>query len=117
MEVEEMPVKRVVDPADVAADVSLIISEHSDISQNDAIIRFMCTETFCGLLSNPCLESMDPRLSSMIIWRRFHLMSDHFIITQKNLAEMKIGIMICFSKIVTIQDPLDLIVPSAVQRG
>ena len=62
MEVEEMPVKRVVDPADIAADVSLIISEYSDISQNDAIIHFMRTETFRSLLSNPCLESVDPKV-------------------------------------------------------
>lgn len=62
MEVEEMPVKRVVDPADIAADVSLMISEYSDISQNDAIIHFMRTETFRSLLSNPCLESVDPKV-------------------------------------------------------
>lgn len=57
-----MPVKRVVDPADIAADVSLMISEYSDISQNDAIIHFMRTETFRSLLSNPCLESVDPKV-------------------------------------------------------
>ena len=44
-----MPVKRVVDPADIAADVSLMISEYSDISQNDAIIHFMRTDVNSAL--------------------------------------------------------------------
>ena len=35
-------------------------------------------------------------------------MSNRFVITQKNLAEMKIGIMICFSKLYDI--PMDEVV-------
>ena len=35
-------------------------------------------------------------------------MSNRFVITQKNLAEMKIGIMICFSKLYDV--PMDEVV-------
>ena len=50
-----------VDPFEIAATISMIISEEDEIPLNDALINFMQSNTFLDLISKREFRKMDPR--------------------------------------------------------
>lgn len=61
VEVTEMSDIKRTDPSEVAARISMIISEEENIPLNTALIRFMKSDTFLGLISDPDPSDREPR--------------------------------------------------------
>lgn len=59
-EVSGMLIDRYIDPADVAAKVAIMMSVEDGISQNEAIVRFMRSNTFKQLTVDEKMWEMPP---------------------------------------------------------
>lgn len=58
----EMDYSNLVDPSDIAAEVSYILSERDEIPINQAMVDFMRSDTFKRLLHDSEMLRMEPKM-------------------------------------------------------
>ena len=60
VEVSEMDGEWIDDPDEIAADVVELLSKREDLTQNEALSRFLRSDTFCKLISDKRVSSVSP---------------------------------------------------------
>ena len=106
---------RIIDPSDIAADVTILLSIRDNIPRKDALAAFMRSDTFRHILEDESMADIDPRKRWNSTAGRFQDVYEPITVSNREFLQMFTAIALKYSEI--YDEPLDKVVDSFNANG